>query len=147
MATRAITKPTWVPPVFEDFFRPWNQWFDDGGLINRVLTVPAVNISENGDQYRLTMAVPGLKKEDFKIDVAGNTLTIRSEKEEKKEEEDENYSRREYSYSSFSRSFTLPDDVKSEAIEARYSDGVLNIQLPKKEEAKKTVIQKAISVK
>ncbi|HEU4632600.1 MAG TPA: Hsp20/alpha crystallin family protein [Flavisolibacter sp.] len=147
MATRAITKPTWMPPVFEDFFRPWNQWFDDGGLINRVLTVPAVNISENGDQYRLTMAVPGLKKEDFKIDVAGNTLTIRSEKEEKKEDKDENYSRREYSYSSFSRSFTLPDDVKSEAIEARYSDGVLHIQLPKKEEAKKTVIQKAISVK
>lgn len=143
MATRTLSKPTGIPSVFEDFFQPWNQWFDDGGLVRRVLTVPAVNISENGDQYRLTMAVPGLKKEDIKIDVAGNTLTIRSEKEEK----EENYSRREYNYSSFSRSFTLPGDVKAEAIEAQYNDGVLNVLLPKKEEAKKIVAQKTVPVR
>lgn len=147
MATRALAKPTWMPSLFEDFFQPWNQWFDDGGLINRITTIPAVNISESNEQYKLSLAAPGLSKEDFKIDVEGNQLTIRSEKEEKKEEKDKKYSRKEYSYSSFLRSFTLPQDVKAEAIEAHYTDGVLNIQLPKKEEAKKNGVSKMITVK
>ena len=88
-----------------------------------------------------------MKKEDFKIDVDGNILTISAEKEEKKEEKDKRYNRREYNYSSFSRSFTLPDKVKQEDIQATYENGVLALLLPKKEEARKAVAVKNIAVK
>jgi HSP20 family protein len=108
--------------------------------------MPSVNIVENKDNYRVAVAAPGLKKEDFKIDIDGNVLTISSEKEEEKKESEEKYTRREYSYSAFSRSFTLPEDVNKEAIEARYADGVLNISLPRKEEAKKASIGRQIKV-
>ena len=147
MATRALSRPTMMPSIFEDFFKPWNQLFDDGGLVNRILTIPTVNIKENGDHYVVSLAAPGLKKEDFHIDVDGNMLTISSEKEEDKEDRNEKYTRKEYSYSSFSRSFTLPEDVKQEAIDARYADGVLHITLPRKEEAKKATAAKRIAVK
>ena len=93
------------------------------------------------------MAAPGMKKEDFKINVDGNMLTISSEKEEKKEEKDEKYTRKEYSYSSFSRSFTLPEDVKQDALDAKYEDGVLNLRLPRREDAKKATASKRIAVK
>ncbi len=95
----------------------------------------------------MSFAVPGMKKNDFKIDVTGNLLTISSEKEENKEEKDENYSRQEYNYSSFSRSFTLPEEVNKEKIDATYVDGVLKLVLPKKEEAKKLTVNKHITVK
>lgn len=147
MATRALARPTLMPSVFEDFFKPWNQWFDDSGLVSKVYSMPAVNITENNNHYLVSLAAPGLKKEDFKIDMEENTITISSEKEERKEEKDEKYTRKEYSYSSFSRSFALPEDVKQEAIEAKYEDGVLNIKLPRKENAKKTSLSKRISVK
>jgi HSP20 family protein len=136
-----------MPSVFEDFFKPWSQLFDDSGLVNRVLTVPSVNIKENGDHYTVSLAAPGLKKDDFRIDVEGNMLTISSEKEENKEEKDEKYTRQEYRYSSFSRSFTLPEDVKLEAIDARYTDGVLHIDLPRIEKAKNATASKRIAVK
>jgi HSP20 family protein len=100
--------------------------------------VPAVNITENKNDYTVSMAVPGMKKDDFEIDIDGNMLTISSEKEESKEENDEKYTRKEYNYSSFSRSFTLPEEVNKEKIEAKYEDGVLKLVLPRKEEAKKT---------
>ena len=74
-------------------------------------------------------------------------LTISSEKEEKKEEKDEKYTRKEYSYSSFSRSFTLPEDVKQDAIDAKYEDGILNLRLPRREDAKRTTASKRIAVK
>lgn len=147
MATRALAKPTLMPSVFEDFFRPWNQWFDDSGLVSKVYNLPAVNITEANDHYMVSLAAPGLKKEDFKIDMEEDTITISSEKEERKEEKDEKFTRKEYSYSSFSRSFSLPDDVKQEAIEAKYEDGVLNIKIPRKENAKKASITKRIAVK
>lgn len=147
MSTRALTKPSSVPSLFDDFFRPWNEWFDDRNLFNRVATIPSVNITENHNHYNVALAAPGLKKEDFKIDVEGNMLTISSEKEEKKEEKEDRYTRKEYSYSSFSRSFTLPDDVKEEAIEASYENGVLNLKLPRKENSKKTSASKRIAVK
>lgn len=128
-----------MPSVFDDFFKPWNEWFDNGGSIwNRTLTVPAVNITENKNDYTVSMAVPGMKKDDFEIDIDGNMLTISSEKEESKEEKDEKYTRKEYNYSSFSRSFTLPEEVNKEKIEAKYEDGVLKLVLPRREEAKKT---------
>ncbi len=138
MGTQALSKGTTkVPSVFDDFFKPWNEWFDNGGLLARTMNVPAVNITENENEYKVSLAAPGLKKDDFKIDVNGNMLTISSEKEENKEEKDKKFTRKEYNYSSFSRSFTLPDEINKEKIEARYEDGVLNIALPKKEETKK----------
>ena len=146
MSTRALTKSALTPSLFDEFFRPWNEWFDDNG-ISRTNKIPAVNVTENGDHYNVSLAVPGLKKEDFKIDIDGNMLTISSEKEENKEEKDEKYTRKEYSYSSFSRSFALPEDVKEEAIEAKYQDGILNLRLPRKEDAKKVSASKRIDVK
>lgn len=126
-----------IPSVFDDFFKPWNEWFENGGMIGRMLKVPAVNITEHEKEYQVALAAPGLKKDDFKIDMDGNMVTIRSEKEESKEDKDKRYTRKEYSYSSFSRSFTLPEDVNRDKIEARYEDGVLTLLLPRKEEAKK----------
>lgn len=136
-----------MPSVFEDFFKPWSQWFDDSALVKRVANMPPVNIRENGSHYTVTLAAPGLKKEDFHIDLDGNMLTISSEKEEKKEEKAEKFTRKEYSYTSFSRSFTLPDDAKPEAIDARYENGELKITLPRKEVSKKEAATKRIAVK
>jgi HSP20 family protein len=110
------------------------------------MTIPAVNITEKKDNYELSLAAPGLKKEDFKINVEGNMLTISSEKEERKEEKDEMVTRKEYNYTSFSRSFTLPEDVKQEAIDAKYENGVLVLALPRKEESKKLAATKKIAV-
>ena len=147
MSTRALTKSTAVPTLFDDFFKPWNEWFDESRFFGRVMTMPSVNITENANHYNVSLAAPGLKKDDFKIDVDGNMLTISSEKEKKKEEKDERVTRKEYSYSSFSRSFTLPEDVKQDAIDAKYEDGVLNIRLPRKENGKKAAASKRIAVK
>ena len=136
-----------TPSLFDDFFKPWNEWFDtESSFLSRTVRIPSVNITENKDEYSVSLAVPGMKKDDFKIDVDRNMLTISCEKDETKEEQDKKYTRREYSYSSFSRSFTLPDEVNSEKIDARYEDGLLKISLPRKEEAKKSAA-KQIAVK
>ncbi len=134
-----------MPSVFTDFF-PWKDGFNEG-FFGREFNVPAVNITDEKDEFKVSLAAPGLKKEDFKIDLDGNLLRISSEKEEKKEEKEKNYTRKEYNYSSFERSFTLPEDVVKEKIEAKYEDGVLKLVLPKKEEAKKALISKHIPVK
>ena len=147
MGTRALAKLSEsMPSVFDDFFKPWNEWFDNSGLPGRAMNVPAVNITEQKDAYLVSLAVPGLKKEDFKIGVDGNMLTISSEKEENKEEKDKRFTRKEYNYSSFSRSFTLPEEINQEKIEAKYEDGVLKISLPRREAAKKPSV-KQIAVK
>jgi HSP20 family protein len=148
MNTRTVAKRTQrIPSFFEDFFnKPLLDLFDSG-LASGRMSVPAVNITERKEDYLVSMAAPGLKKEDFKIDVEGNMLTISSEKEEENEEKDEKYTRQEYSYSSFERSFTLPDEVNKDKIDAHYQDGVLELVLPKKEEAKKMAISKKIEVK
>ena len=147
MSTRALTQPTSVPSLFNEFFKPWNEWFDDSRFMNRMLTMPAVNVTETKDYYNVSLAAPGLGKDDFKIDLDGNMLTISSEKEENKEEKDEKFTVKEYNYTSFSRTFTLPEDVKMDTIDARYADGVLNIQLPRKEEFKKSIASKRIAIK
>ena len=148
MNTRTLAKRIEkTPSLFDDFFnKPLLDLFD-GGLSSRMMNLPAVNITERKDDYQVSMAAPGLKKEDFKIDVEGNLLTISSEKEEEKEEKEERFTRQEYSYSSFERSFTLPDEVNKDKIDAHYQDGVLKLVLPKKEEAKKMVVSKKIVVK
>jgi HSP20 family protein len=145
MSTNVLARPGRLfPSLFDDFVKPWNEWFDTSSAI----TVPAVNITENVNDYNISVAAPGLKKNDFHINVDGNMLTISAEKEETKEEkEGENYTRKEYNYSSFSRSFTLPQEVNREKIEASYEDGVLKLVLPKKEEVKKAVASKQIEVK
>lgn len=110
------------------------------------MNIPAVNITEHKDDYRVSLAVPGMKKDDFKIDVEGNMLTISSEKETTKEDKDKKFTRKEYNYSSFSRTFTLPEEINKEKIEAKYEEGVLKITLPRREEAKK-IAAKHIAVK
>ena len=147
MSTRALTKSLATPSLFDDFFQPWNEWFNSGSVPERMTTIPAVNVTENKEYYTVSLAVPGLKKEDFKIDIEANMLTISSEREVKEEEKDEKFTRKEYSYYSFSRSFTLPEDVKQDSIDARYENGVLNIRLPRLEETKKLAASKRIAVK
>jgi HSP20 family protein len=147
MTTKALTKFTErMPMVFDDFFKPWNEWFDNGGLFGSTLRMPAVNITEHNNVFEVTLAAPGMKKEDFKIDVDGNMLTISCEKEETKEEKEKKFTRKEYNFSTFSRSFTLPEEVNKEKIEASYENGLLKLSLPRKEEAKKPAA-KHIAVK
>ncbi len=125
-------------PLFNDF---WTKDLWDWGLGNTSstnTTLPAVNIRENAENFAVEMAAPGMKKDDFKIELDGNMLTISSEKrEEYEEKEGEKYTKREFSYQSFQRSFQLPKDVVDEEhIQAKYEDGVLHLIIPKKEEAK-----------
>ncbi|HTR31525.1 MAG TPA: Hsp20/alpha crystallin family protein [Puia sp.] len=145
-----IRKSESLPSVFSDFFRPWESMFDfnGGSLINTLnpINIPAVNIVDNKDNYEVSLAAPGMKKDDFKIDIDANTLTISAEKEEKKEEKEDRYTRKEFNYTSFSRSFSLPDWVNKDKIDASYENGLLKLVLPKTEEAKK-IASRHITVK
>ena len=129
---------TGFPTFFNDFFTRdlWNQGLDS--FSNTGTTIPAVNIKETNDNFVVEMAAPGMSKEDFKIELDRNMLTITSEKNyEKEENNDERYSKREFSYQSFSRVFTLPKEVvDADKIEAKYDNGLLHLVIPKKEEAK-----------
>ncbi len=126
--------PTWSS-LFDDFFnRDLTSVFSQN--FNTGISLPKVNIKETADAYFVEMAVPGLKKSDFQIDLENQLLSISTEVEEKSEEKEENYTRREFGYSSFKRSFTLPETVDEEKIKANYKEGILSIHLPKKEEAK-----------
>lgn len=132
-------------------FPTWSNWLDD--IFNRDLpsvftsnfntgiSLPKVNIKETPDSYIVEMAVPGLKKSDFHIDIDNQVLSIGTEKEEEHEQKEDNYTRREFGYSSFKRTFTLPETVNDDEINAKYNDGILNIHLPKKEEAKKKPVR------
>ena len=100
------------------------------------INIPAVNIIEGKEDFRIEVAAPGLDKNDFSIDVKNNMLFISCEKEEKREDENEKIMRREFSYSSFSRSFSLPNTVNTDKISAKHRDGVLTISIPKRDEAK-----------
>jgi HSP20 family protein len=97
------------------------------------INVPSANVTETPKEYLVELAAPGLERKDFKVAVDNHTLTISSEKSDEKKEEKEGYSRREFSYSSFSRSFSLPDNVKETNIDAKYQNGILKISIPKKE--------------
>ena len=119
---------TGFPSLMEDFFNDF--------LTTRTqISTPAVNVRETDNEFHIEVAAPGMSKGDFNINVENNVLTISAEKEEKKESE-EKYSRREFSYASFQRSFTLPNYVEAEKIGASYKDGVLDINIPKKDETK-----------
>jgi HSP20 family protein len=134
------------PSLWNGFFD--DDWFGNPNIAQAGTSVPAVNIKDTIDNYEVEMAAPGMKKDDFHVDLDNNLLTISAEvkSENSDKDKDGRYSRMEFSYSSFSRSFTLPDTVEADKIAAKYKDGVLRITLPKKEEAKpKPVKQIAIS--
>lgn len=105
--------------------------------------IPSVNIKEDKNQFTMEMAVPGFKKSDFKINVEEQVLTISSEVQGNKEEENNHYTRKEFSYTSFNRSFTLPKSVVIDKIQADYTDGILYISLPK---AAETKVQRQINI-
>ena len=126
------------PALFDDFFnRDLFNW-GQSNFSDTNTTIPAVNIKETNDNYEVEVAAPGMTRKDFKVELDGNMLTIRSERSDEQEnKQDENYTRKEFSYQSFVRTFNLPKDVvDSEKIQAKYSDGVLHLLIPKKEEAK-----------
>lgn len=148
MSTKELAKKSeFFPAVINDFFKPWSEWYENMGFNwSKAMSAPSVNISEDSKDYKVSVAAPGLKKGDFKIDVEGNLLTISSEKKEEKEEKDEKFTRKEYSYSSFSRSFTMPDGVNKDKIEASYENGILELVLPKSK-TEKTNPAKRIEIK
>lgn len=141
MSTKAMSKSNDLfPSVFNDFFRPWGSWFDqpqDGGW-GSMLRMPAVNIMENKDDFKITMAVPGVKKELLQIDVYGNLLTVSAHAANTAVDTEGKYTCKEYNYSSFSRSFPLPEGVIPEKITAAFENGELALTLPKTESKKKT---------
>jgi len=125
--------------VFESIF---NDTFFNDRLTSRV---PAANISESEDHFHVELAAPGLRKEDFKLNLDRNVLTITVEQQQEQMDSQKNYTKREYSYHSWVRTFTLPDSANAEQIDAAYTDGVLKIDIAKREEAK--AIRRQIEIK
>ena len=127
-----------MPVLFDDFLnRDLFNWGSQNSSDTNT-TVPAVNIKETTENYEVEVAAPGMTKKDFKVELDGNSLTISSERSnEKVEKDDGRYSRKEFSYQSFQRTFTLQKDVMDiENIKAKYENGLLHLLIPKKEEAK-----------
>lgn len=154
-----VKRNGFVPLVSSAFLPATNTFFDD--FLSRDLiemagqnfatlgtSLPSVNLKETDKKIEIELAAPGLKKEDFKIEVENNMLTISSEKEEEKEEtrKKDNYYRKEFSYQSFSRSFNLPDYTDENQINANYKDGILHVDIAKKEGSKKKTA-KTIAIK
>ncbi|QEC78227.1 Hsp20/alpha crystallin family protein [Mucilaginibacter ginsenosidivorax] len=130
-------------PGFNDVFDSiFNDTFFNDHMIARV---PAANISETAENFHIELAAPGLKKEDFKLNLDRNVLSISVEQVTENNSDKKNYSKREYSYNSFVRSFTLPDSADDNRIEAAYTDGVLKVNIAKKEEAK--TVSRQIEIK
>ncbi len=131
---KTTRKESLFPSVLSDFFD--NDTFLAPRWVSRAFndTLPAVNIKETDKEYNVEFAAPGFKKHDFKVNVEGDRLAISAEKEEEKNEENHRFTRKEFSYNSFSRSFTLPQNVNADHIDAKYNDGILTLSIPKKED-------------
>lgn len=125
---------TFFPGIVDEFFG--RGFLPDLFEFRTGINMPSVNVVEGKEDFRIEVAAPGLEKGDIKINLDNNELTISSEKEEKNEESDERYVRREFSYTSFRRSFSLPSSVESDKIVASHRNGMLTITIPKREEAK-----------
>jgi len=125
------TNSNLFPSLIEELFRP--DWM--GGAQNMNITVPPVNIRETDTSFEVELSAPGKRKEDFNIEIDNDLLTISSEFQKENTTEDGKFTRREFSCSSFRRSFTLPETVKEDEINASYEHGILKINLPKREEA------------
>lgn len=130
-------------PGFNDVF---DSIFNDTFFSDRMTSrVPAANISESEDHFHIELAAPGLKKEDFKINLDRNVLNISVESQNEQNNSQKNYSKREYSYSSWVRSFTLPESANAEQTEAAYTNGILVVDIAKREEAK--AVRRQIEIK
>jgi HSP20 family protein len=138
-----------MPDLLDDFFghRFFSPSISDFGNMawNRNTNVPAANITETKNEFILELSAPGLNKNDFQIEIDKNILTISSEKKEESKEDKDNYMRREFSYSSFRRSFHLPENTQEDKINAKYDNGILKVSIPKSEDHN-TEHKKAIKV-
>jgi HSP20 family protein len=139
-----------LPMITRRSYKPflWSSLFDDDFfpvVSQRNTSMPAVNIKEDEKKFILDLAVPGIDKKDLKIEMHEDVITISSENKNEKEETHDGFKRREFSYSSFCRSFYLPDNVNKEKIEASYKDGILTVELPKEEE-EKTKISREVKI-
>ena len=130
-----------LPSLFTDMFNSPSLLgrdlfdFDFSILPTRLgFTVPTANIKETPKEYKLEIAAPGLDRDDFSIEINNHTLTVSAENELEKNDEEEGYSKREYSFNSFCRTFSLPENINEEKIEAKYDKGVLKITIPKSKE-------------
>ena len=132
-----VMRNSWMPEVFNDFF-------DTDFMPRTNATAPAINVKETEHDYTVELAAPGMKKDDFNINIDndGNLHIKMEQKNEKKDEnKKEHYLRREFSYSNYQQAYTLPEDADREKISAKVADGVLEVEIPKltpKEEAKTT---------
>ena len=131
---RSINYPTWSSWIDELFGVDETPWFSKNFISGN--TIPKVNIKETTDSYIVEMAVPGMDKSDFEISIDNKILFISAEIENKNEQNTDEYSIREFGFSSFKRSFSIPDTVDEAKINATYTDGILNVNIPKREEAK-----------
>ena len=143
MPTKRNYNQEWLPSIFNDFFD--NDWMAKANA-----TAPAINVIESDKDYKVEVAAPGMTKEDFDIHLSeDNELVITMEKKnEKKEEDKENkkYLRREFSYSKFQQSLVLPDDVEKDKIGAAVNNGVLTIDLPKRQPEEKAKVNRSIEI-
>jgi len=122
--------PSWIEEFFgNDFVSNYNEH-------NANVSVPSVNVKEDDEKFLIEVAAPGLHKEDFNIEVDNGILKISSEKKQEYDNKSEKILRREFSYCSFKRTFSLPDSVNTEKIDAKHENGILYVNLPKREEAK-----------
>jgi HSP20 family protein len=133
-----------LPTIAKRSFRPFymGSIFDDDFfpvMPNKTSSMPAVNIREDDKRFMLDLAVPGIDRKELKIDINEDVLTISSETQHESEENKDGYKRKEFSYSSFCRSFQIPENVNREKIEANYKDGILSVALPKFEEEKSKI--------
>ena len=136
-----------LPSLFDRFFNNELEGWNRNNFSDTNTTLPSVNIKENVDAFKVEVAAPGFEKSDFNIELNNDVLTISSEKQINNEvKEDERVTKQEFSYQSFSRSFTLPELVEDDKITAQYEKGILSITIPKKEEAKPKPI-KQIEIK
>lgn len=132
-----------VVPSFGGVF---DSIFTDSFFSGRDMAlVPAVNICETADQFQIELAAPGLAKEDFRISLERRMLNVSVQREQSNQEQGRSFSRKEFSYSSFARAFTLPDSADENAIEASYNDGILRVAISKREEAKNLTREISIS--
>ncbi len=146
MGTLAKRNGGFWPKMIQDFFGadPF-AWDEKFWLPEKAMEVPSANVIENDKEFKLELSAPGFDKKDFKVEVSGGILSVSAEKEHKKEEEKENYRKKEFSYSSIRRSFSLPENVLENKIDAKYDNGILKVLIPKNDKVENTS-KRAITV-